>query len=117
MNINDVTILILGVSASVCIVAVSFQIVRLLEVVISNVKDLKYSINSLNKILDNFSRDQEQISLTVNKLNSMVEKAEAGVNLVTKKVVKPLTQFLTFFSFIVNITKGLSKKFSKSGEK
>jgi len=94
MNVDDIVKLILAISVSVSILAVSYQLMRLLGKLADSVEDLRRAIQNVSSASDMVVDDYGRLRKILHKLMDLLENIEESV-LSPIKMLTSLIQGLT----------------------
>ena len=110
MNVTDLAKLILFLGITFSCVGISIQIMRLLSAITDNVKDLRKTVRNIGVITDEFIENQKLISEGIKSFVEIGKKVRGVVNLISAKIVEPITVIFGFLSTISNFLGSVTKR-------
>lgn len=85
MTVDEFVKLLLAVSASIAVVGISIQIMRLLGTLNSTLQDFRFITHQIAEIIDKLSEDYEKIRTNITQMTSPLKS-------LNNNVIAPLTE-------------------------
>jgi uncharacterized protein YoxC len=111
MDISDLSKLILAVAASISIVGISIQLMKLLGAVTRNVDDLRKTVKNVGMLTEGFVEDQKLVKAGLEKLVKASGKIEEFIEVISEKIIKPIEVISTFLTTVAGFVKGVQGKY------